>query len=220
MKNPFCFCFRLAQLAVAWIVVANMFAAAHAYDQPQPPGSVNQNDHWDAVALDVPDTPVLDQTGKEVRFYTDLVKGRTVAINFIFTSCKTSCSTATALFSGVQQHLGKRVGQDIALISVSIDPATDTPEQLKHYATMFHAGEGWAFVRSTRAETDQLLKALGAYSPDKITHTPLIVIGNDTTGNWTRLYGLASVSTIATTIRDIADHRSMPTEDLSPSGQP
>lgn len=173
-----------------------------------------------ATAPDIPDIAVVDQAGTPLHFYRDLVRAKTVAINFIFTSCKTSCSTATALFSGVQQHLGKRVGQDITLISVSIDPASDTPEQLKYYATMFHAEAGWAFVRSTRAETDQLLKALGAYSPEKTTHSPLIVIGNDTTGNWTRLYGLASVPTIATAIRNIADQHTRPTSGLSPSSQP
>ena len=41
--------------------------------------------------INIPDVELLDQDGRKVRFYTDLVKGKVVAINFIFTTCTTIC---------------------------------------------------------------------------------------------------------------------------------
>src|SRR6185503_4496540 len=56
----------------------------------------------------IPDTIVYDQNGKKLRFYSDLVKGKTVAINFIFTTCTTICPPLTATFRKLQQELGER----------------------------------------------------------------------------------------------------------------
>ncbi|HEX8073094.1 MAG TPA: SCO family protein [Pyrinomonadaceae bacterium] len=152
----------------------------------------------------IPDVSVYDQTGRQRRFYTDLVKGRTVAINFIFTTCTTICPPLTATFRRVQQELGARVGQDVQLISVSVDPTTDTPERLRSFADKFKAGPGWAFVTGAKPEIDQLLAALGAAVGDKNDHTPMILIGNDAAGTWTRTYGLAPPSALVRVINETA----------------
>src|ERR1700743_455813 len=68
------------------------------------------------------DVPVLDQDGKQHNFYGDLVRGRTVALQFISTTCTTYCLPLAANFRQVQQQLGARIGADLALISISIDP--------------------------------------------------------------------------------------------------
>ena len=78
----------------------------------------------------IPDVPVLDQNGKRLNFYSDLVRGRTVAIDFIYTSCTTFCPMLTANFRMVQDQLSARIGKDVELISISIDPVTDTPTKL------------------------------------------------------------------------------------------
>ncbi|HEV7375880.1 MAG TPA: SCO family protein, partial [Pyrinomonadaceae bacterium] len=90
-----------------------------------------------ASSLRIPDATVYNQNGRRLNFYTDLVKGKTVAINFIFTTCTTICPPLTATFRRVQQELGERVGSDIALISISVDPVTDTPERLQDFAAKF-----------------------------------------------------------------------------------
>src|SRR5258706_3019974 len=72
------------------------------------------------VSVHIPDATVYDQTGKKLKFHTDLVKGKTVAINFIFTTCTAICPPLTATFRRVQQELGERVGRDVQLISVSV----------------------------------------------------------------------------------------------------
>jgi cytochrome oxidase Cu insertion factor (SCO1/SenC/PrrC family) len=156
------------------------------------------------LKLRIPETTVYDQEGRKLNFYTDLVKGKTVAINFIFTTCTTICPPLTATFRRVQQTLGERVGRDIQLISISVDPTTDVPERLKDFSAKFKAGAGWTFVTGQKQEIDSLLRSLGGYVSDKNDHTPLILIGNDAAGSWTRTYGLAPASQIVNLINTAA----------------
>ena len=154
----------------------------------------------------IPDVKVYDQNGNPKNFYTDLIKGKTVAINFIFTTCTTICPPLTATFRQVQQNLAERA-PDVRLISVSVDPVTDTPERLRDFAAKFKAGPGWTFVTGEKAEIESLLKALGAAVADKNDHTPMIVVGNDVAGYWTRAYGLASPASLVKVITEAADHQ-------------
>jgi protein SCO1/2 len=174
------------------------------------------------LSLRVPDAPVYDQNGNKLRFYTDLVKGKTVAINFIFTTCTTICPPLTATFRKVQQELGDRSGRDVQLISISVDPATDVPERLKEFAARFSAGPGWTFVTGGKPEVDQLLRALGAYVGDKNEHSPMILIGNESAGYWTRAYGLAPPATIVKLINDAAAKpvADKPAEAKAEAGKP
>jgi protein SCO1/2 len=120
----------------------------------------------------IPDVTVQDQNGRSLSFYTDLVKGKTVAINFIFTTCTTTCPLLAANFRKVQLDLGERAGRDVHLISISVDPLTDIPERLQAFAAQHHAGPGWTFVTGAQPQIDQLLRGLGASVADKNSHTP------------------------------------------------
>ena len=156
------------------------------------------------ASLKIPDATVYDQNGNKLKFNTDLVKGKTVAINFIFTTCTNICPPLTATFRRVQQELGDRVGQDVQLISVSVDPTTDVPERLKAYADKFKAGPGWTFVTGDKAEIDSILKALDVFVANKNDHTPMVLIGNEATDNWTRAYGLSPPARLAELIKAAA----------------
>jgi cytochrome oxidase Cu insertion factor (SCO1/SenC/PrrC family) len=142
---------------------------------------------------EVPDVPLVDQDGKPVRFYTDLVKGRVVAVNFIFTTCKGICPPLGANFAA----LSRRLGQDFALISVSVDPSTDTPERLRRWSQGFEPGPRWTLVTGEKQEVDRLLKALGVFAADKTNHSPFLLINDGTGGPWTRLHGLTSPVKVA-----------------------
>lgn len=155
----------------------------------------------------IPDINVYTQDGKQLRFYTDLIKGRVVAINFIFTTCTTICPPMTATFRRVQQELQKGTGRDARLISISVDPLVDTPERLRDFASKFKAEPGWTFVTGDKIEIDSLLRALGAAVADKNDHTPTILVGNDTTGYWTRTYGLSSPTALVKVITEAEDHK-------------
>src|SRR6266850_2331875 len=98
------------------------------------------------VAGHLPNVTLRTQDGVRVRFYDDLVKGKTVLINFMFTSCTAHCPFTTANLAKVQQALGPYAGRDVFLISISIDPANDVPATLASYAARFGAGPGWTFA--------------------------------------------------------------------------
>lgn len=157
-------------------------------------------------SLRIPDARVYDQDGKEINFYRDLVKGKTVAINFIFTTCTTICPPLTATFRRVQQDL-KANALEAQLISVSVDPTTDTPERLRAFAAKFKADPGWTFVTGDKNEIDSLLQAFGVAVANKNDHTPTILIGNDDAKYWTRAYGLSSPTTLVKIIAGAAGRR-------------
>lgn len=154
----------------------------------------------------IPNVTVYDQDGNRRSFYDDLVKGKTVAINFIFTTCTTICPPMTATFRRVQQNLADGP-LHVELISVSVDPLTDTPERLRDFAAKFKAGPGWTFVTGDKTEIDSLLRALGVAVADKNDHTPMILVGNDATGYWTRAYGLSPPATLVKVITEAASHK-------------
>ncbi len=165
--------------------------------------------------LNIPDIELLDQNGRKVRFYTDLVKGQTVVINFIFTTCTTICPPLGATFARVQKELGDKVGRDVRFISISVDPATDTPERLKAWGEKFNAGDGWTLVTGNKPQVDELLRALGASSARREDHSPTVLIGNDAYGNWTRTYGLAKTSQLVQIINDSIAGKSAITAEVS-----
>ncbi len=154
-------------------------------------------------SLKIPNARIYDQDSKQLDFYTDLIKGKTVAINFIFTTCTASCPPLTATFRKVQQNAAER-GLPLQLISISVDPTVDTPERLHAFAEKYNAGPGWTFVTGDKSEIDSLLRGLGAAVTNKNDHTPMIMIGNDGADYWTRAYGLSSPSQLIELIASAA----------------
>jgi protein SCO1 len=154
--------------------------------------------------LAIPDVQLLDQDGRQVRFYSDLIRGKVVAVNFVFTSCTAICPPMGGIFGKVRAQLGERAGRDVHLISVSVDPATDTPARLKEWGARFGAGPGWTLVTGPRDEIVRVLKAFGAYNADINDHTPQVILGDDARGEWTRAYGLAPPAKILELIGKVA----------------
>lgn len=144
------------------------------------------------LRLNLPDVQVLDQNGKRRSFYRDLVAGRTVAVNFIFTSCTSICSPLSATFKAMQTEVARQAGGDVHFISVSVDPLSDTPEELNKFARKFEAGPGWTFVTGSRKSIDAILKAYDVSAGDPNDHSPMIYLGHEPSKRWVRTYGLAS----------------------------
>jgi protein SCO1 len=170
------------------------------------PASESINETPSFSSLKIPNSLVYDQSGKELDFYTDLIKGKTVAINFIFTTCTASCPPLTATFRKVQQDVAQR-GLDVKLISISVDPTVDTPERLLAFAQKYNAEPGWTFVTGNKTEIDSLLKGLGVAITNKNDHTPMIMIGNDVADYWTRAYGLSAPTKLVDLIADAAGRK-------------
>ena len=157
----------------------------------------------DLFTLDLPDVPVVDQDGRAMRFRSELLKDRTVAVNFVFTTCTTVCPALTTTMRAIQRELGDRVGQDVWLISVSVDPTVDRPERLRAFANGFGAGPGRTFLTGEPADIDRLLKAFGSAGGIS-AHATTMLIGNAHSGRWVRTSGLASASTNVKLIVDAA----------------
>jgi protein SCO1/2 len=157
-----------------------------------PPGSP-----WGAGYF--PDVPLVTQEGKTVRFYADLVRDRFVVVNFVFTRCTKSCPLETANLARVQKLLGDRVGRDVFMYSISLDPEHDTPEVLAEYARKFHAGPGWLFLTGRRADVDLVRAKLGDRT--KIAnHAVSLWLGNDAVGQWTALSAVDDPGFLAASI--------------------
>jgi cytochrome oxidase Cu insertion factor (SCO1/SenC/PrrC family) len=154
----------------------------------------------------IPDVTIFNQDGGRLKFYSDLIKGKTVAINFIFTTCTTICPPMTANFRRVQKNLAESE-YPVQLISISVDPSTDTPERLRDFAAKFKAGPGWTFVTGDKSDIDSILQEFGVAIANKNDHTPMILIGNDVKGYWTRTYGLSSPTTLTDLILEAASHK-------------
>jgi protein SCO1/2 len=138
----------------------------------------------------IPDVELIDQDGETVHLYTDLVKGRVAALSFIFTTCTTICPLIGADLGRLQMELGQSLGNDMALISVSVDPATDTPQRMKAWGAQFGAKPGWSLLTGDKETVNQLLKTLGLYTADIQSHSPFLLLVNDRTGDWTRVNAL------------------------------
>lgn len=151
-----------------------------------------------------PNVPLTTQNGATVHFYDDLLKGKIVAIDLIYTHCQYACPLETARLAQVQRLLGDRVGKDIYFYSISIDPDRDSPQVLKEYAEKFHAGPGWLFLTGKKEDIELISKKLGLYSEpdpaDKDGHTPSLLIGNEATGQWMRNSALDNPKFMAITI--------------------
>ena len=135
-----------------------------------------------------PNVSLVTSEGKTVRFFDDLIKDKVVLINFIYTSCEDSCPLETARLANVQRILGDRVGRDIFMYSITVDPETDTPEVLKQYAEKFNIGPGWLFLTGEYEDLVVLRKKLGLFikdiRQDLNDHNTSIIMGNQATGRW------------------------------------
>ncbi len=142
--------------------------------------------------ISLPDVSLLDQHGQPVNFYSDLVRGKVVALNFIFTTCTTICPPMGANFGRLQKLLGDHLGDDVLLLSISTDPVTDTPERLKAWSEQFKAQPGWTLLTGPKQGVDRVLKALGVYTADRADHSPFLLLGDEVAGTWTRVHGFTA----------------------------
>ena len=136
-----------------------------------------------------PNVELITHEGETVRFFDDLIKDKVVMINFIYTSCPDSCPLETARLAEVANILGDRIGDDVFIYSITIDPDTDTPEVLAQYRKRYQARVGWTFLTGAEADITMLRKKLGLYIPeiqsdDSNNHNLSLIIGNQKTGRW------------------------------------
>jgi len=139
------------------------------------------------------DTVLVNQDGKQMRFYTDLLKDKVVIINTFFTTCTSVCPPMAKAIERIQGLLGDRMNKDVHIISVSVDPETDTPPRLKDFGRKFNAKPGWYLVSGKKPNVEFVLRKLGQFVETKDDHSTILIIGNLRTGLWKKAMGLAKV---------------------------
>jgi protein SCO1 len=175
---------------VAWMLLGSVAVAA-------PPGSNPAAHYFAGIHL-------VDQDGKKVRLYEDLMAGHTVVINSMFTSCNGSCPLISGNLAALQKQFGDRLDKDLRIVSISVDPG-DTPEKLKAFARKFVTRPGWVFLTGEREEVELALRKLGQFVEDKNDHFNIVLIGNDRTGLWKKAFGLARSQDLINVVQSVLD---------------
>jgi protein SCO1/2 len=189
-----------AMLAASYAAVAHDGHREHRQTAP-PDAKPN------AARVTLHDIQLVDVDGQALRFKSEAVDNRIAVISFIYTSCSTICPVTSAVLADVQDlliaKLVERFGRDVRLISLTVDPVTDTPERLKDYAQSFRSTAGWLWLTGEKPKMDRVLTGLGAYVADFANHSAAVLVGDARSGDWTRLFGIPNPSDIVDRVEQL-----------------
>jgi protein SCO1 len=156
----------------------------------------------------LPNVPLITHNGEHVNFYDDMVQGKTVLLNFFLVTCKEGrCPIAMANIRKVQELLGDRVGKDIFILSITLQPDFDSPKVLKSYAEGLDVGPGWTFLTGKSADIETLRRGLGfvdidpARDRDLTNHIGMARYGNDRLDRWGSVSLRSTATNIASTFK-------------------
>ncbi|MVV46831.1 SCO family protein [Pseudomonas sp. PB120] len=182
-------------------------ALAHSADEHAghsvPPKSASA----ESTQVKFADVALVDQNGKPVRLEQDLVTNKIVVMSFIYTSCTTVCPVVSSIMGKVQKQLGARVGGEVQLVSISIDPQRDDAKRLSDYARNFQRGPGWSWLTGSTHSINETLKGLGTFSGDFKNHQPLILVGDGNSRHWMRYYGFTDPAVLTREVEKISGQR-------------
>src|SRR5262245_5146657 len=202
-----------AVLALAALVADVRVAASHDMHEHVAPADPAPQ----TARVRLQDVQLVDSDGAAVRFRSEAVGNRIVVVGFIYTSCTTICPLTSAMLADVQGRLadtlGDELGRDVRLITLTVDPVTDTPERLKEYAGNFGTPSGWIWLTGDKPKVDKVLAGLGAYAADFTRHSGAVLVGDARTGTWTRFSGIPdSAALVARVEQLLAARRTTVTE--------
>ena len=152
---------------------------------------------------------VKTQDGRTLRFYDDVLKGKIVLINFFFTDCDAVCPLMTENLARVQELLGDRVGKDIFMVSISLEPEHDTPAVLAAYAKTYGVGPGWLFLTGKKNDIELLRHRLGFVDSDPVEdadpeqHIGTVRITNEPMHRWAMSPALVNPPALVRTVKRV-----------------
>ncbi len=156
-----------------------------------------------------PNTIVQTHDGRKLRFYDDVVRGKVVVFNMMYSVCTGICPGNTANLLQVQEELGSRLGKDIFMVSMTLQPEFDTPKALHDYVKSYGIKPGWTYLTGQPKEMDVIRRKLGFFNDDpKIdsdlaNHTGMVRIGNEALDRWFMMPALAAPKQIARAILQV-----------------
>jgi protein SCO1/2 len=207
-------------IAAALCLASSLTASAQTTSRPPAPhapaevadphaghGAMHDGAKESAAQKYFSDVELTDQDGRKLHFYSDVLKGKTVIVNAFFTTCTSVCPPMNRNMEKIQEALGERVGRDVFLVSISVDPEIDTPAVIKEYSKKFHAKPGWMFLTGKKENVDWALYKVGQYVEDKQDHTTVIIIGNEATGLWKKALGMAKPAELIQIVESVANDK-------------
>jgi len=186
-------------IPVLGVLLALLLGALPAAGDPRPDEAIA------AARTYFTDTELIDQNGQVQRFYSDLLDGKIVVIDSVFTTCTLVCPVLGQKMKHLQEVAGERLGDDVVLLSISVDPETDTPARLRAFGTQFDARDGWYFLTGSRENVSRVLAKLGFAVDDKESHSTIVLMGNEQTGLWKKTNGLASSGELEKLFRTVLE---------------
>ena len=162
-----------------------------AADQPSAAPAVRSGVGIASIEYTIPPVQLVRDDGQQVSLQKELDDGRPVVMNFIFTTCATTCPLSSQTFAVFQHKLGPERSK-VHMVSISIDPEQDTPARLRAYAKKFGAGPQWQHYTGTLQASLAAQQAFGAYRGDKMSHAPVTLIRAAPGQPWTRIDGFVT----------------------------
>jgi len=139
------------------------------------------------VTYQVPAVTLLNQHAEPVLLTDFLQSTKPLMLEFIFTSCTTLCPNQSVLFSNFQNKLDDP--QQAQLVSITVDPETDTPEVLRSYLQQYQAKPGWDFLTGNKADIQQVMAAFAIKPADMITLESSLLLRAPKSGQWSKIDG-------------------------------
>jgi protein SCO1 len=151
-----------------------------------------------AAAADVPDAPMLNRDGQRVRLLSDVWRERVALVSFVFTSCSSFCGLQSAMLAQLQTRLAARLGRELVLISITLDPLSDDPRRMAEFSRPFEPGPHWWWLTGEARQVFRVLDALGADRGAPADHSPFLLVGTPKAPK--RLVGFPSMSQLETAV--------------------
>ncbi len=196
----------LLPAGTAWSADAPSMPAGHDHS--------HHHDHGAAPAaqpsgtkVKLPDTQLIDQDGRQLRLLSDVVGDKVVLVSFVYTHCTTVCPVVSHVFSQVQAQLGDQMEHQVRLVSLTVDPARDTPNRLKTYSAQHGTRTGWLWLTGTAPNVTAALKGFGTYTANFENHPAVVMVGDGRTGQWTRIYGFEDPAALVGKVRGYLEAR-------------
>jgi protein SCO1 len=171
---------RSAALAALFMIASAPVAAGNA-PEDKAASEAKARDYFSNVEL-------VDQNGRSLKFYDEVLKDNIVVISFIFTNCQSACPLMTRNLTMIRDMLREDERRAIQFVSISIDPLRDTPAAMKEFAQKHEADNGgWPWLTGQPDDVNFVTQRLGSYTDDPEAHTTTLLAANVPNAHWTKI---------------------------------
>ena len=195
-KNP------LARRAWIGAALATGVAGAAAAVSPRPASAELSRQRL--LDLRTPNETVIDQDGRPLRFYDDVMKDRVVVMNVIYTTCNGICTPAMRNVIEARRLLGAQ-GQHLHFVTMTLTPLSDPPEVLRDFKKLHGITDRWTFLTGKVESVEKVQRALGFLSSRKddnlLSHSGMARYCDERNMRWTHVNTMLPPSSVARMIR-------------------